>query len=177
MTFIRPAELADLEAILALDHSYITDHVWQMDARNTEGDHAATFRLVQLPRSLQVAPPYDLATLKRCLYRCDYLWVAQADRGICGYIGMAHVPWQNAALIPAFAVAPAARRAGIGSQLLQAAIGQARADGLTMLTLSLAPKNYPATRFCQARGFRFGGYVDHYYAGGDIALFFMYRIK
>jgi len=177
MALIRPAELADLEAILAIDHSYVTDHVWQMDDRDVGGEHVVTFRLAQLPRSVQVAPLYDAATLKRCLYRCDYLWVAQVEQGICGYLGMVLMPWQSAGLLPAFAVAPSTRRKGVGSQLLQAAISQARADGLSAITLGLAPKNYPATRFCQARGFRFSGYTDHAYAGGDIALFFTYRIK
>jgi ribosomal protein S18 acetylase RimI-like enzyme len=177
MALIRPAELADLEAVLAIDHSYVTDHVWQMDDRKVGGEHVVTFRLAQLPRAVQVASPYDTATLKRCLYRCDYLWVAQVEQKICGYIGIALVPWQSTGLLPAFAVAPFARRRGIGSQLLQAAIHQARADGLSALTLSLTPKNYPATRFCQARGFRFSGYADHAYAGGEIALFFTYRIR
>ena len=31
---IRPATLDDLEACLALDHSYLTERVWQIDARS-----------------------------------------------------------------------------------------------------------------------------------------------
>jgi ribosomal protein S18 acetylase RimI-like enzyme len=177
VTLIRPAELADLGAILAIDHNYVTDYVWQMDEHNTGGDHVVTFRLAQLPRPVRVASPYDSATLQRCLYRCDYLWVAQANQEISGYIGMALVPWQSAGVLAAFAVAPPARRRGVGSQLLETAIRQARADGLSAITLGLAAKNYPATRFCQTRGFRLSGYADRYYASGDIALFFTYRIK
>jgi len=177
MTLIRPAELADLEAILAIDHSYVTDHVWQMDEHRTAGEHEVTFRLTQLPRPVRAALPYDSATLKRCLYRCDYLWVAQVNQEIAGYIGLVLVPWQSAGLVPIFAVAPAARRKGVGSQLLQAAIRQARTEGLSAITLSVAAKNYPATCFCQARSCRLSGYTDRYYASNDIALFFTYRIK
>lgn len=176
---IRPAELADLETILALDHSYATDHVWQMSGQNTAAEHTATFRLVRLPRQIRAASPYDQQTLRRCLYRCDYLWVMQApaNQEVYGYIGMALTPWHNTGWIPAFAVAPHMRRKGIGTQLLQAAIAQARMAGLASVTLDLPTKNYPATRFCQTRGMRFSGYAENYYAGRDIALFFTYRIK
>lgn len=176
---IRPAELADLEAILALDHSYATDHVWQMSGQNAAAEQNATFRLARLPRQIQAPSPYEPQMLRRCLHRCDYLWVMQAPAGqeIYGYIGMALLPWHNTGWIPAFAVTPHMRRKGIGTRLLQAAIAQARLAGLSSVTLSLPTQNYPATRFCQTRGMRFSGYADNYYAGRDIALFFTYRIK
>ena len=177
---IRPAELSDLEAILALDHSYTTDHVWQMaEQSGGSSEQAVTFRLVQLPRQIQTPPPYEPDALKRCLHRCDHLWVMQAaaSHEILGYIGMARLPWHHTGWIPAFAVAPYVRRKGIGTQLLHTAIAQAKADGLHSVTLGLQTKNYPATRFCQTRGMRFSGYADNYYAGHDIALFFAYRIR
>ncbi len=176
---IRPAELSDLESILALDHSYTTDHVWQMSGQNTTDEQTATFRLVQLQREIQTPSPYEPQVLRRCLHRCDYLWVMQATDGyeLYGYIGMVLLPWHNTGWIPACAVAPHMRRKGIGTQLLRTAIAQARADGLHSITLSLQTKNYPATRFCQTRGMRFSGYADNYYAGRDIALFFAYRIR
>lgn len=176
---IRPADLADVEAILALDHSYTTDHVWQMSGQSNTTEHDASFRLVKLPRHIQVLFPHAEATLRRCLHRCDYLWVMQGStpREVMGYIGMALLPWHSTGWIPALAVAPDARRKGIGAQLLRAAIARAKADGLHSVTLDMQTKNYPATLMCQARGFRFSGFADNYYASQDIALFFAYRIR
>jgi ribosomal protein S18 acetylase RimI-like enzyme len=176
---IRPADLADIEAILALDHTYTTDHVWQMGGQSNTTEHDASFRLAKLPRHIQVPFPHAEAALRRCLHRCDYLWVMQgsAPRDVLGYIGMALLPWHSTGWIPALAIAPNARRKGIGTQLLRTAIARAKADGLHSVTLDMQTKNYPATLMCQARGFRFSGFADNYYASQDIALFFAYRIR
>jgi len=180
----RIAELADIETILRLDHSYPTDHVWQMSGRQTGvrdsiGEFSALFRMAALPRQIQVQYPHDDRMLRRILNRCDYIWVMQSDdmQELVGYIGLVTVPWQNTGWIPCLAVAPPARRKGVASQLLKTAIAQAKADGLHSVTVDLQTKNYPATRFCQTRGFRFSGYSDNYYSTRDIALFFAYRIR
>jgi GNAT superfamily N-acetyltransferase len=176
---IRPADLADIEAILALDHAYETDHVWQMSGQTTAIEFNSAFRLVKLPRMIQVSYPHEGQSLRRVLHRCDYLWVMQsgAPRDILGYIGMSIVPWQNTGWIPAFAVAAGERRKGIGTQLLRAAIAQAKTAGLHSVTLDAQTKNFPATKLAQARGFRYSGHADNYYSSHDIALFFAYRIR
>lgn len=176
---IRPADLADIDAILALDHAYETDHVWQMNANANAREFSTAFSLVKLPRMIQVAYPHEAQTLRRVLHRCDYLWVMQGatPRNLLGYIGMSIVPWQNTGWVPAFAVQAGERRKGIGTQLLRAAIAQARSAGLHSVTLDAQTKNHPATKLLQARGFRYSGYADNYYDSQDIALFFAYRIR
>lgn len=176
---IRAADLADIDVITSLDHSYMTDHVWQMSGRDTNSEANAVFRLARLPRHLQVQCPHDERALRRILHRCDRVWVMEGQhaRDVLGYIGMVQLPWQNTGWIPCFSVTPASRRKGIGTQLLRSVTAQARSDGLQSLTLDIQTKNHPATRFCQTRGFRFAGYSDNYYSARDIALFFAYRIR
>lgn len=180
---IRTADLADIETVLLLDHSYLTDHVWQMGVRQSStrqvDDYSAQFRLAALPRQLQVQYPYPADALRRILHRCDYVWVAHGDdsREVIGYLGMSSLPWQDTAWVPCLIVAPHARRAGVASQLIKTAVAQAKTSGLHSLTIDIQTKNYPATRFCQTRGFRFAGYADNYYSSRDIALFFAYRIR
>lgn len=178
---IRPADLADIEAILALDHAYETDHVWQMSGNAGVREFHTAFTLAKLPRMIQVGYPHEPAALRRVLHRCDYLWVMQnataTPRDLLGYIGMSVVPWQNTGWVPAFAVLAGERRKGIGTQLLRAAIAQAKAAGLHSVTLDVQTKNHPATRLLQARGFRYSGFADNYYSSHDIALFFAYRIR
>jgi len=178
--YIRPADLADLDTILALDHTYDTDHVWQMSGNSTVTEQTAAFRLSKLPRLLQVQPPHDVQMLRRVLHRCDRLWVMQSagvTRGVVGYLGMTGVPWQSTGWVPALAVLPSERRKGIATQLLRAAIAQAKTDGYHSVTVDVSTKNYPATRLMQARGFVFSGYADNYYATRDIALFWAYKIR
>ena len=176
---IRQAELSDIDAIITLDHSYMTDHVWQMSGRDGNNEISATFRLASLPRNIQAPYPHDPPTLRRILHRCDHVWVMMADStsDILGYVGMVSLPWQNTGWLPCFCVIPDARRKGIGVQLLRTATTQAKSDGLQSLTIDLQTKNYPATRFCQTHGFHFSGYADNYYSARDIALFFAYRIR
>ncbi len=176
---IRPADLADIEAILALDHAYETDHVWQMSGNVNAREFQTAFAQVKLPRMIQVSYPHEPQALRRVLHHCDYLWVMQgaSPREVIGYLGMSIVPWQNTGWIPAFAVLPGERRKGIGTQLLRAAIAQAKSAGLHSVTLDVQTKNFPATKLLQARGFRYCGYADNYYNSHDIALFFAYRIR
>lgn len=176
---IRPADLADIEAILALDPAYETDHVWQMSGNTGLREFHTDFALAKLPRMISVSYPHETQGLRRVLHRCDYLWVMQsaAPRDLLGYIGMSIVPWQNTGWIPAFAVQTSSRRKGIGTQLLRTAIAQARTAGLHSVTLDVQTKNYPATKLLQARGFRYSGFADNCYSSHDIALFFAYRIR
>ena len=50
---VRPATLADLNACLLLDHSCVTDHVWQMKVEEMESQVSVTFRTVRLPRRMR----------------------------------------------------------------------------------------------------------------------------
>ncbi len=176
---IRQAELSDIDTLITLDHNYATDHVWQMSGHDGSNEYSAIFRLASLPRHTQVQYPHDSPTLRRVLHRCDQVWLMMADNlhDILGYAGMVSMPWQNTGWLPCLCVVPSVRRTGIGTQLVRAATAQAKADGLQSLTIDLQTKNYPATRFCQSRGFHFCGYADNYYSARDIALFFTYRIR
>ena len=47
---LRPARPKDLKVCATLDHSYSTDHVWQMEVRQEGGAVASVFREASLPR-------------------------------------------------------------------------------------------------------------------------------
>ena len=56
---IRPALATDLKRCLALDPSFVTDQVWQMDSRLSDGQIAVNFRAARLPREMRVVYPRD----------------------------------------------------------------------------------------------------------------------
>jgi ribosomal protein S18 acetylase RimI-like enzyme len=175
---IRNAQLSDMDAIYELDHSFITDHVWQQSSGGNNAELQTIFRLAKLPRQISVPFPHDARALQRCLHRCDFVWVAlDTSHEVVGYLGMTMIAWQNTGWIPVLAVAPKSRRQGIATKLLQVALSQAKQERAHSITLDVPTKNYPATQFCLARGFRFAGFADNYYDTHDIALFFSHRIR
>lgn len=188
---IRPAELKDLQACLALDHSCRTDHVWQMDVQQENGRVTVTFCTMRLPRPVHVAYPRDEQALLADWHHRDCFLVATAQQDsvsrddasadgapqgdpvhIVGYLTMAAQEWHKTGWVADLVVAPESRRQGVATRLLQAGKEWAHKAGLHRLIIETQTKNYPAIRFLERRGFSFCGYNDHYYAKRDIALFF-----
>lgn len=176
---IRPAELEDLEACLALDHSYLTEYVWQMDVQEGNDKVVVTFRTTRLPRLVHVEYPRDREALLADWHHRDSFLVATAknDAQIVGYLTMAAQDWHKTGWVADLVVAPEHRRQGIASQLLQAGAKWAHKAGLRRLIVETQTKNYPAIRFLERQGFSFCGYNDHYYSNQDIALFFTLNLR
>jgi len=173
---VRPLSEKDFDALLALDASFVTERVWQMQQRSTLQQREISFQLVNLPRPLRVDGLYDALMRRICLNRCHFGWVAEEDGAVQGGLTLEVLPWLNAAWITWLVVAPAWRRRGLGTALLDAAIDQAKALGLQSVQMHLSTKNYPAMRFCNARGLRYCGYAEGMY-GNEIMLLFAYRIR
>ncbi len=174
---IRPAMATDIHALAALEHSYTSDHVWQMDFRS-EGDTVnVSFREVRLPRSVQVQYPHNPQTLLDDWATRDGLLVADLESNPAGYISLALNPQLGAARITNLAVARRLRRQKIGSSLVMAGQDWAVHHEMQRLILEVQPKNYPAIQMAKKLGFELCGYNDHYFANHDIALFFSKWLK
>ncbi len=163
---------ADLLECLALDHSYQTEQVWQMDLREDRGEIVVRLRPVCLPRTVLVEYPRDVTALAQLWKRRDCFLVAEAQGIILGYVNVRVTPAEKSAWIEDLVVGAPFRRHRIGTALLEQAAEHVMERGVQRLTLAVQTKNYPAIAFAQANGFVFCGYNDHYYANSDIALFF-----
>jgi ribosomal protein S18 acetylase RimI-like enzyme len=169
---VRPARPRDLEACGALDHSYLTDRVWQMERREGNDALAVTFRLARLPREIRVAYPRRGQDLLAGWQRRDGFLVAEEVGRIYGYVALTAQAEHGIAWVGDLVVDRPWRRRGIGTALLQAAAQWGRDCDLVRLVVEVQTKNYPAIRFCRSRGLTFCGYNDHYWPNQDIALFF-----
>ncbi len=169
---VRPVELTDLNACLALEHSYVTNYVWQMEESEGAGKVTVVFRTARLPRSMRVKYPKDYDDLLASWRRGECFLVAEEDGEVHGYLDMSVQSWHLTGWVDNLAVATAHRRQGIGTALLRKAAEWARQRGLSRLMLEIQTKNYPAICFCQKNGFAFCGFNDRYYTNQDIALFF-----
>jgi ribosomal protein S18 acetylase RimI-like enzyme len=174
---VRPATLADLNACLLVEHSSVTDHVWQMQVHEREAQIGVTFRAVRLPRRMRVEYPRDLEQLVEDWEREEAFLVAEADNEVRGYIDLLAVPWQQMGWVANLAVEPAYRRRGIATALLRHARQWARQEGLKLIQVEATTKNYPAIRFYQKLGCQFCGFNDHYYSNQDIAVFFVQGLR
>ena len=60
---IRPAVDADIPSLMALDHNYASEYVWQMEVQREEDDEdhqiRINFRQMRLPRSVRVEYPFS----------------------------------------------------------------------------------------------------------------------
>lgn len=174
---IRPATLADLNECLSLDHSGVTDHVWQMKVRETESRVDVTFDTVRLPRKMRTEYPRNLEQLVEDWQRGEGFLAAEVDGKLCGYIDLLAMPWQQTGWIASMAVDRDHRRQGIGTALMAHGRQWAKKQGLQVLLAEATTKNYPALCFFQKLRFQFCGFNDHYYVNQDIALFFVQTLR
>jgi GNAT superfamily N-acetyltransferase len=174
---IRPAVLADVNACLALDHSFQTNHVWQLRVHEAESNMSVTFQTVRLPRLMHVDYPRPLEQLVDDWQRDEGFWVAEVDGQICGYIDLIVAPWQQTAWATNLAVGPEYRRRGIATALVRQARLWARDHGSRAILAEANTKNYPALSLYRKLGFEFCGFNDHYYPNQDIALFFVQQLR
>lgn len=174
---VRPAEPKDLAPCGALDHSYTTTCVWQMENRGNSGAPSISFRTVRLPREIEVAYPRQGSDLLAGWRRRDGFLVSEMDGDVCGYVALTAQPEHGLAWVGDLVVARSRRRRGIGTTLLKAAAHWGRERSLMRLMLEVQTKNYPAIEFCYACGLTFSGYNDHYWPSEDIAVFFTGRLR
>jgi ribosomal protein S18 acetylase RimI-like enzyme len=170
---------------LDLDHSYLTDHVWQMDVQEAKARITVSFRTVRLPRPVHVKYPRDRDALLAEWHRRDCFLVAAqgtdeqetGDNEIVGYLTMGGFDWHKTGWISDLVVAPGQRRRGIATQLLLAGAEWARKEDLRRLMVETQTKNHPALCLLDKLGFSFCGYNDRYYANQDIVLFFSLDLR
>lgn len=94
-------------------------------------------------------------------FEVEGVWVSELSDGIAGYVKVGPalpIPAAEHVLeIKGLAVAPAARRHGVGRALLHAAIAAAREAGARRLTLRVLSANAPAQALYAACGFEVEG--------------------
>lgn len=173
----RPAVASDLPRIMSLDHSSLSDYVWQLELRRETGQASANFREVRLPRSIEVRYPHDPSLLADDWMRRDLVLVALYDGSPIGYLCAIEERASSMVWVTDIIVAPDQRRKGAASALLTAAQAWASERGLRRIILQMQSKNQGCIRLVQKFGYDFCGYNDQYYPTQDVALFFGRAIK
>ncbi len=166
---IRPATLVELTRCLALDDSFETEYVWQMEQKSDSKQIAVGFRLTRLPRPMRVSTGVARDQVSENFVAGKTLLVAD-DGEIRGYVDFAESEWNEAVTIGNLLVVPEYRRRGLGTKLLNEALDWGRKQKLRIALASTSTKNHPAICLLQKHGFVFCGFNDQLYPNRDIAL-------
>jgi len=174
---IRPANSNDLPRLMALDHTGLSDYVWQLELRREPNQTIASFREVRLPRSVDIKYPRNPFALAEEWSKRDAVFVALNQNEPIGYTSLIEEHVASIVWMVDLVVAPQFRRQGTASALLNAGQAWAVERGAKRLVLEMQSKNQPCIRLAQKLGFEFCGYNDQYYPTQDVALFFGRAIK
>jgi len=174
---IRAGTVNDVPRLIVLDHSSLSDYVWQLELRREVGQASANFREVRLPRSIEVKYPRSPASLSEVWTSRDLVLVALQDGNPIGYLCAMQQPATDVGWVTDIVVASHQRRKGAGSALLTATQAWALERGVHRLMLEMQSKNQACIRLAQKFGYDFCGYNDQYYPTQDVALFFGRAIK
>ncbi|MGD2156041.1 MAG: GNAT family N-acetyltransferase [Anaerolineales bacterium] len=169
---IRPAIATDIPHLMALEHDYTSNYVWQMELHEENEQISVLFRETRLPRSVQVVYPRNPQKLADEWTNRSVMLVAVLDDETIGYIGLIQNMTPLTTWVIDLVVGRKLRRQGIASALLLAAQEWASDHQSRRLIIEIQPKNHAAIRLAQKLGFDFCGYNDHFFANHDIALFF-----
>jgi ribosomal-protein-alanine N-acetyltransferase len=169
---IRPAIATDILHLMAIDHSCMSDYVWQLELRREAGQVTANFRDVRLPRSISVAYPRNPSSLGDEWKRRGAVMVALHENTPIGYICVTDQQPSAIAWVTDIVVAPDHRRKGAASALLAGVQAWASGRSLRRVILEMQSKNQACIHLALKFGYEFCGYNDQYYPTQDVALFF-----
>lgn len=136
---LRLATPDDLDAIMALETSIFVTDAWSPALMRSELTAAHSFYLV-----------------------------VERDEEVIAYSGLRAVPGAMDADIQTIAVAPHARRLGLGRALMVAMIGEAARRGAREVFLEVRADNPNAQRLYDSLGFRSIAVRQHYYQPDDV---------
>ena len=174
---VRAAFRLDIPECLALDGSYETDCVWQLEQREDEAGIAITLRQVQLPHPVELSYPSPGSELNGRWEQQACVLVAEPEGRVRGFVDMSAYRDQGLGFVHNLVVDRSFRRRGLGTALARDAMRWARQRSLRGVMVAVQSKNHPAVQFCRQMGLRFCGFNDRYFVNRDIALFFAARLS
>src|SRR5215216_2594432 len=118
---VRSAFGNDLPRLIAMDHSCLSDYVWQLEVRREPSQITTILREVRLPRTVAVVYPRNPKSLADEWNRRDVVLVALNEGMPVGYMAASEEHTAAIAWVTDLIVAPEWRRQGAASELLTAA--------------------------------------------------------
>ncbi len=173
---LRPGAAADWVACWAMDVSYDTEYVWQLQSSVHADVPMSGFVQVRLPRAITLRDPLWGGEASLPQPAQGSLTIAESQGAIDGFALVVPDAPRAVDVLHMVAVTGHARRRGLGTRLLIAALDAARAGGRRALCVTVQARNYPAISALKATGFTLTGYDEQYYPSNDVGLRFAHRL-
>ncbi len=173
---IRPATLVELNRCLALDDSFETEYVWQMEQKDDAKLISIGFKLTRLPRPMRVSTGIWRDQVSENFLAGKNILIAD-DGKIRGYVDFGSSEWNETVTVNNLLVAEDYRRQGLGTKLLKEALSWGRKQKSRVALACTCTKNHPAICLLQKQGFAFCGFNDQLYPNRDIALTFSLNLR
>lgn len=173
---IRSMEPTEGQALAEIDHSYHTEHVWQMELLKQGDRSGVTFKEVRLPRSMRVEYPRTPWEELSQPGEDGHVFVATVSEEIGGYIRLDVHQAGGGVWIRDMAVRRRFRRQGVASAMILRAQRFSLDKDCRRVFLEMQSKNHPGICLAGKLGFEFSGFADQYYENQDIAIFFTRRL-
>lgn len=174
---ICAAKPDDVEQMMAFEHGYYSEYVWQMGLDVDSYTSHVEFRRVRLPRKVFVPYPRQRSEIFNQIEEAEAFLIALISENPVGYIKVIAENDTNVARVTDLVVSAPMRRQGIASGLLIAVINLVSRRDLRYLVLELQSKNDPAIELANKMGFNFCGFRDHYFPNHELALFYSRFIR
>lgn len=171
---IRDGIAADIPKCVALDSTYQTEHVWQLNVREETNEIHISLRKQRLPRPLTTNHPLQARRLEIALTQkyCFIVLVESVSNTLLGYICMRTDTTHDVAYIQDIVIDEPYRRQGLGSRLINVAHLWANEKNLNHIIFEIPTTNNPCIEFAASHGFVYCGFNDQYLPDQEIALFY-----
>jgi GNAT superfamily N-acetyltransferase len=149
---IRPTSPTDLSSLFAIQHSYQTAFVWQMDRSLDERHVSAIFREIRLPRPVHVEYPRPLDYFSAEALQTSTCLSALLAGNAIGYVRLKEHLAPKTVWVTDFAVREDLRRQGIACAMVLAVQDWAVEHGHRRVIIEVQSKNIPAMRLALKLG-------------------------
>jgi ribosomal protein S18 acetylase RimI-like enzyme len=164
--------IADASALFALDTSYQTDHVYEVQSSGAA---------INLQLRSTSSPQHGRFTIDLNVPIWSEGFVAIVGGELCGFIATDYQTWNRRLAIWHFYVDAKFRHLGIGRRLMTQAVESGRQRGAGHAWAETSNRNYPAVQVYRRLGFEICGFDLFLYSGtpseGDFALYLASPIR
>lgn len=174
---IRPAISTDIPELIALDHTIITSQIWQIESFRDEKEMTIRLLKSRLPRSLTLPYPKSIENMADTWTDHGLFLTARLSSKLVGYLILSVDHDLRTAQITDLVVDESVRNQGIASGLILSIRSFLRNNGIRKLMIAAPARNQAVIGLARKLQMNFCGYIDHYFATQEAALFFSMVIK
>lgn len=174
---IRPAISSDIPGLMALDHTIVSSHIWQIESFGEDEEMNIHLLRSRLPRPLTLTYPKRINNMADTWTTHDLFLIAKINNKLVGYLILSMDFDLLTAQITDLVVDSHVRNQGIASGLILSIRNYLRKNGMRKLMIAVPVRNQALIALIKKLQMNFCGFIDHYFPNQEAALFYSMVIK